>query len=400
MAMVEHPQQFPHMPSAAQDDLVARGYNRRDLGRIAAIFGAGALAARAGAPAWAAPGSSPANAPAPAGLVHIDSNECWTGPFAAGQQAAHAIVAQSNRYEPADEHDDFIRTVAAIEGVPFDWIAPWPGSSDPLCRAVVSFCSPTRGLVTGNPTFELAWRTAEWLGAPLARIPLTADHRHDVRAMLAANPTAGVYYVCTPNNPTGTVTPLDDIAWLVKNKPAGAKVLVDEAYIHWAGVPSAVALIKDSPDVLVLRTFSKMFGMAGMRMGFVMGRPEDLARMMRYDGGMQSGSLPLPSLACARASLGEKAAIAERRATMEAARDYAQQAVRAEGLRLVEGSRANMFMIDWRDRKGSAMQQAFRAQGVEIGRSWDIWPNMSRVTVGSLDEMRRFAAVLRKVQRG
>jgi histidinol-phosphate aminotransferase len=393
MATADNPETLSLMPRAAQEDLIARGYNRRDLGRIAAIFGVGAVAARAGQPAWAAPGA------VPAGMVRIDSNECWTGPFPAGQQAAHAIVATSNRYEPADEHDDLIRTISAIEGVPFDWIAPWPGSSDPLCRAVVTFCSPGRGLVTGNPTFELAWRTAEWLGASLARVPLTADHRHDVKAMLAANPNAGVYYICTPNNPTGTVTPLEDVAWLVKNKPAGAKVLVDEAYIHWAGSPSAVALMKDSPDVLVLRTFSKMFGMAGMRMGFIMGRPGDLAKMMRYDGGTQSGSLPLPSLACARASLGEKAAIAQRRAEMEAARDYAQLAVRAEGLRLIEGSRANMFMIDWGNRKGTAMQAAFRAQGVEIGRSWDIWPNMSRITVGSLAEMRRFAAALHTVQR-
>ncbi|MBS0254353.1 MAG: aminotransferase class I/II-fold pyridoxal phosphate-dependent enzyme [Proteobacteria bacterium] len=380
------------LPEEARADLIARGYNRRDLGRIAAVFGLGAVAARAGTPAWAAPGAA-----ASANMLHLDANECWTGPFAAGQEAARAMVARSNRYEPADEHDDFIREVARIEGVPFDWIAPWPGSSDPLCRAVVSFCSPTRGLVTGNPTFELAWRTAEWLGAPLKRVPLTADHRHDVRAMLAADPRAGVYYVCTPNNPTGTVTPLEDLAWLVANKPAGAKVLVDEAYIHWAGLPSAVALLKQHPDVMVLRTFSKMFGMAGMRMGFIMARPEVLAAMMRYDGGMQSGSLPLPSLACARASLSQGADIARRRAEMEAAREVGQRAARAKGLKLVEGSRANMFMIDWGGRTGKAMQDLFRAQGVEIGRSWDIWPGMSRITVGSMAEMEQFATVLGKI---
>ena len=166
MTKADSASSFPPMPAAAQNDLIARGYNRRDLGRIAAVFGVGALSARAGTPAWAAQGAAQGATP-PAALVHIDSNECWTGPFAAGQQAAHAIVATSNRYEPADEHDDFVRAIAAIEGVPFDWIAPWPGSSDPLCRAVVSFCSPTRGLVTANPTFELAWRTADWLGAPL-----------------------------------------------------------------------------------------------------------------------------------------------------------------------------------------------------------------------------------------
>ncbi|PMU31784.1 aminotransferase, partial [Pseudomonas sp. FW305-47B] len=88
--------------------------------------------------------------------------------------------------------------VMAVENVPYDHVAPWPGSSDPLSRSVVTFCSPTKGLVTANPTFELAGRTAAWLGAPVNAVPLTADYTHDVKGMLAANPDAGLYYICTP----------------------------------------------------------------------------------------------------------------------------------------------------------------------------------------------------------
>ena len=126
-----------------------------------------------------------------------------------------------NRYAPHDERGDFIRAVMQVEGVPYDHVAPWPGSSDPLSRAVVTFCSPTKALVTADPTFELAGRTAEWLGAPVKAVPLTADYAHDVKAMVAADPDAGLYYICTPNNPTGTITPLADIEWLVANKPDG-----------------------------------------------------------------------------------------------------------------------------------------------------------------------------------
>ena len=375
------------------DDLLSRGYSRRNLAKIAAVFGVGALAAMRGQPAWASGGVPD---PAPNAKVRIGANECWTGPLAPGQEAAHAIVSSSNRYSPQDQRGDFIKAVMGVEGVPYDHVAPWPGSSDPLSRAVVTFTSPTRGLVTADPTFELAGRTAEWLGSPLKRVPLTADHRHDVKAMLAADPNAGLYYICTPNNPTGTITPLADIEWLIANKPAGSYVLVDEAYTHFAGVPTASYLAAAGKDVIVLRTFSKIFGMAGMRMGYIMARPDLIGKMMRYDGGMQSGALPLPSLACATASLTAAPLIAARRADMIEARGVAVEHLHKRGLSVIP-SEANMFMVDWKTVPAGKMQAAFRTQSVEIGRSWPIWPTVSRVTVGSLEEMKAFNAALDKV---
>jgi histidinol-phosphate aminotransferase len=380
------------LPEDARDDLLDRGYSRRQLARVAGIFGAGAVAASLGRPTWASGGVPD---PAPTAKVRIGANECWTGPLLPGQRAAQKIIANSNRYAPQDERNDFLKAVMAVEGVPYDHIAPWPGSSDPLSRAIVSFCSPRRGLVTADPTFELAGRTADWLGAPVKRVPLTADYAHDVRAMLAADPNAGLYYICTPNNPTGTITPIADIEWLIANKPAGSIVLVDEAYTHFAGVPVASPLVTAGRDVIVLRTFSKIFGMAGMRMGFTMARPDILAKMIRYDGGMQSGALPLPSLACATVSLTAAPLIAARRAEMVQARGIALDHLRARGI-AVKPTNANMVMIDWK-RPAKDMQTAFRAQSVEIGRSWPIWPTVSRVTVGSATEMKAFCVALDKV---
>ncbi len=381
------------LSEAARDDLLDRGYSRRQLARVAGIFGAGAVAASLGRPAWASGGVPD---PAPTAKVRIGANECWTGPLLPGQRAAQKIIANSNRYAPQDERNDFLKAVMAVEGVPYDHIAPWPGSSDPLSRAIVSFCSPQRGLVTADPTFELAGRTADWLGAPVKRVPLTAEYAHDVRAMLAADPNAGLYYICTPNNPTGTITPIADIEWLIANKPAGSIVLVDEAYTHFAGVPVASPLVTAGRDVIVLRTFSKIFGMAGMRMGFTMARPDILAKMIRYDGGMQSGALPLPSLACATASLTAAPLIAARRAEMVQARGIALDHLRARNI-VVKPTNANMFMIDWKTRPAKDVQTAFRTQSVEIGRSWPIWPTVSRVTVGSVPEMKAFCMALDKV---
>lgn len=381
----------PQLSFTAREDLLQRGYNRRDLGRIAAMFGGGAIVAQAGRPAWAAA------APPPADRLLLDSNECWTGPMAAGLDAAREIMARCNRYEPGSEREDFIRAVMAVEGVGHDQVSPWPGSSDPLCRAVVSFCGPGRGVVSADPTFELAWDTAHWLGVPVTKVPLTADHRHDVKAMLAADPAAGLYYVCSPNNPTGTVTPLDDIAWLVEHKPAGAKVLVDEAYIHFTDLPSAARLLARSEDVIVLRTFSKLFGMAGMRMGYAMSHAANIARMQRYDGNVLSGSLPLPSLVCATACLRQADEIARRRAEMEANLAFVTAQVERRGYAVMP-SRANMFMVDWGGTPARDMREALRKQGVEIGRSWAIWPGRSRITVSSRGEMIRFLGALDRVR--
>jgi histidinol-phosphate aminotransferase len=381
------------LPAEAQDDLLGRGYSRRQLLRIAAVFSAGSAVASVGRPAWASGGVPD---PAPEAKVRIGANECWTGPLAPGQAAAAAIISSSNRYSPKDQRGDFIKAVMQVEGVPYDHVAPWPGSSDPLSRSVVSYCSPTKALVTADPTFELAGRTAEWLGASVKRVPLKADYTHDVKAMLAADPSPGLYYICTPNNPTGTVTPLADIEWLIANKPAGSIVLIDEAYTHFAGVPTASYLAADGKDVIVMRTFSKIFGMAGMRMGYVMTRPDIIAKLMRYDGGMQSGALPLPSLACATASLTAADLIVARRNEMREARAMSLEHLKKRKVQVVRTD-ANMFMIDWRTRAAKDMLLAFRTQSVEIGRSWPIWPTVSRVTVGSMADMEAFCAALDQV---
>ncbi|RZF61003.1 aminotransferase class I/II-fold pyridoxal phosphate-dependent enzyme [Sphingomonas populi] len=377
-----------------QDDLLGRGFGRRDLARIAAVFGVGAAAATLGRPAWASGGVPD---PAPTARVRIGANECWTGPFMPGQKAAAAIIASGNRYSPHDERGDFIKAVMAVENVPYDHVAPWPGSSDPLSRAVVTFCSPGRGLVTADPTFELAGRTAQWLKVPVKAVPLTKDYTHDVKAMLAADPNAGLYYICTPNNPTGTITPLADIEWLLDNKPADAVVLIDEAYTHFAGVPTASYLAPKRKDVIVMRTFSKIFGMAGMRMGFIMTNPDNLMKMMRYDGGMQSGALPLPSLACATASLTAAPLIVQRRAEMRTARGLTLDHLKKYKGIEVKPTEANMFMIDWKTKPARDVQAAFRKESIEIGRSWPIWPTVSRITVGSAAEMKDFCTALDKI---
>jgi histidinol-phosphate aminotransferase len=304
-----------------------------------------------------------------------------------------------NRYEPDNDHARLFAAVAAVEGIAAECVLAWPGSSDPLSRSVLTFCSPEHGLVTGNPTYEQSWGTAAWLGLKPTRVPLTADYRHDVKAMVAADPRAGLFYICSPNNPTGTLTPIADIEWLLANKPADAVVLVDEAYIHWADAPNAAKLACTRKDMIVMRTFSKLFGMAGMRLGLTIAHPELYKRMMRYDGQQVTYMLPMTAVACGAASLGLADKIAARRAEMISVREETLAYLGRRGLRCIP-SRANMFMVDWGPGKDPrAMMAAFLARGVQIGRSWDAYPTMNRVTVGSADDMKKFRAALDQIQK-
>jgi histidinol-phosphate aminotransferase len=379
----------------AVDDLLSRGYSRRSLGRIAMFLGAGAAALQFSERSYAQQSAKGA-----VGAVRIGSNECWTGPFSEGVAASHEMAVNGNRYELSDQHEQLFEAVAAMEGVPKECVLAYPGSSDPLNRSVVTFCSPERGLVTANPTYEQAWRTSKWLGVKLTRIPLTTTYAHDVKAMATADPTAGMIYVCSPNNPTGTLTPLADIEWLADNKPKDAMLVVDEAYIHWSDAPRAAKLAASRDDVIVLRTFSKLFGMAGMRLGLVIATPATHQRMMRYDGQQVTNMLPMTAVACGTASLKQTAKIAARREEMIAARQIAFDHLKKRGIRYIP-SDANMFMMDWGTGKVPAeMMAKMLANGVQIGRNWDIWPTVSRVTVGSAEEMQKFNIALDKVLMG
>jgi histidinol-phosphate aminotransferase len=379
-----------------KDDLLGRGYSRRQMMRAAMIFGGAATALTIN------PEMVFAQEDREMGMkARIGQNECWTGPMAPGAKAAAALISQSNRYSPNDEHGKLVKAISAVENIPADHIMTWPGSNEALARAVVAFCSPAKGLVQANPTYETCFKAAKFLNVPINQVALKADYSHDVKAMLAANPNAGVYYVVNPNNPTGTMTPGADIEWLVDNKPAGSIVVIDEAYIHWSkDYPNNTLthLAAQDKDVLVMRTFSKIFGMAGMRIGYCMGRPELLAKLRLHDGGALSGQLPVTSAACATASLTDKVSIAGRRKMLMENRAMTVDFLTKRGLAPIGPSEANMVMFDWKTKTAKDMQAAFRAQGVLVaGARWPAWPTVTRVSIGSKQDMEAFFAAFSKV---
>jgi histidinol-phosphate aminotransferase len=291
--------------------------------------------------------------------------------------------------------DELSTLFAQSVGVTGEQVAIYAGSTEPLTFTVRAFCSPHASYVTADPGFEGGLFAADRAGARVVKVPLTKTYAHDVKAMLAAAPDAGVFYVCQPNNPTGTLTSRSDIEYLVENKPKNSIVLVDEAYIHFSDAPSAIELVKAGKDVIVLRTFSKIYGMAGLRCGFAIARPELLDKLHNYGG---YNFMPVTAVAAASASLKDPQLVADRKRTNQQVRAATFQWLDGNGYSYIP-SVANFFLLDTK-RPAKEVITAMAQQNVIIGRVWPAMPTYSRITVGTSNEMEQFQAAWQKVMKG
>ena len=232
------------------------------------------------------------------------------------------------------------------------------------------------------------------VGARVVNVPLTKAYAHDVKAMLANAPDAGLFYICNPNNPTGTLTPHADIEYLVANKPKDAIVLVDEAYTHFCEAPSVLDLVKAGKDVVVLRTFSKVYGMAGIRCGLVIARPELADRAIEHGG---LNFMPVTGVVAATASLKDPQLVPERRRINASVRQQTFQWLDRNGYSYIP-SEANFFMVDTK-RPGKDLRDAMAKENVLVGRVWPAMPTWVRVTVGTQGEMEKFQTAFQKVMK-
>ncbi len=262
--------------------------------------------------------------------------------------------------------------------------------------ALISNIGPDKPLVYGDPSYEQGPRAADTMKAPKFPVPLTATYAHDVKAMVKAHPSPGAYYIVNPNNPTGTMTPKADIVWLVNNKPAGSVVVVDEAYHHFSNDDSCIDLVAQDKDIIVTRTFSKIYGMAGLRAGFAIAKPELLARFQTAAPiGRSLASISITSAAAARVSLQDKDLVPLRRKINADVRADTLEFLTKKGYKIIPGSQANFFMVDTK-RPGHEFMLSMMQENVAIGRSWTAMPTYVRVTVGTKDEMQKFQSAFVK----
>jgi len=321
--------------------------------------------------------------------VYIDSNENPLGPCEAARKAVIDIVPNGGRYA-FPLYANLTNTFAEQMGVSANHVALFDGSSAPLAFAVLAFTSPTRSLVTADPTYEAAGESAKVNKAPIHAVPLAKDHSHDIKAMLAADPHPGVIYICNPNNPTGTTTSKEQIDYAVEHKPEGSILLIDEAYIHLSDAQSAIDHVKVGKDVVILRTFSKIYGMAGLRCGFAIGRPDLLKKLNDF------GQMPMPitGMIAAQASLMDTDLVPKRKKIIADVRNDTFAWLKQNNYSFIP-SESNCFMIDVK-RPGAQIRKAMAKDGVFIGRSWSAWPTYVRITVGLPAEMDAFKTSFKK----
>jgi len=327
---------------------------------------------------------------APGTPILLNSNENPHGPSPIAMRAMRESLDEVFRY-PDDAEAELASAVAKLHGVTTGEVLLGNGSSDILRLAAAAFPGKT---VTANPTFEALWSHAK--DSEIVKVPLDASYAHDLGRMLEAASGASLVYICNPNNPTATITPKEAVRSFLDAVPASTTVLVDEAYFHYAQSPdyeTVAPLIATKPNLIVARTFSKIYAMAGLRCGYALAQHATIEKLAQQQAW---NAINIFAAVAAVASLRDNAHVSVSRKRNQETRAYVVGELDRLGYRTLP-SQANFMMIDVREDVRPLIAK-FREGGVRVGRLFPPMPQHMRVTIGTMDEMRRFVDVFRTIK--
>jgi histidinol-phosphate aminotransferase len=327
-------------------------------------------------------------------IVRLSSNENPYGPSPMALKAMTDAFNLAWRYP--DEHEEaLIEAVAKLHGVTAEYVLLGNGSGEILKLAAAAFTASGKKLVVGDPTFEAILRHARTAQADVVKIGLTPDYAHDLPRMLAAARDAGLVYICNPNNPTASITPREQVKAFLAKAPSQTITLIDEAYHHYvesSAYESVIPLVKQYPNLMVARTFSKIYGMAGLRCGYCIARPELIQRLRAQQ---TSDSVNIMALVAAAASLQDSEQVEQGRRRNTEVKKFVESELDKLGFKFIP-SNANFLMIDLR-REVRPVIAAMRGRSVEVGRVFPALANFMRVTVGTKPQMDTFVSTFREV---
>ena len=325
----------------------------------------------------------------PPNAIKLSNNENAYGPSPKSLAAMQTAVAEGNRY-PDRYTRQLIESIAAHHKVATDRVVLGCGSMEILRMATAAFLAPGKALLMAQPTFEAIGAYAQPMGAEIAFVPLDSNYAHDLNAMQArAAQHSSLIYICNPNNPTATLTPRKDLETFLSKAPANAVVLMDEAYHHFAAGSPAYESFLDRPvedeRLIVCRTFSKVYGLAGMRIGYAIAQGETLKRLRAF---RSIENQNVAGVRAAMAGLEDQAYV--HMAIQRNARDRQEffTQAQARGLKPIE-SHANFVMMN-ASRPAPAAIDFFRKHNIEIGRKFPPMDSCVRISLGKPDEMRHF----------
>ena len=363
--------------------------------KFAHLLGVGAAAAIV-RPRFSIATERPSVKTAPTGsvVVRLSANENPYGPSPAAHQAMNGSFDLCCRY-PDEANDVLIEKIAKINGVNHEQIVLGDGSSEILKLCAETFTGPTQGkLIAADPTFEAILEYSKANGAEVVKVPLTISFAHDLSNMGAAA-KGGLIYICNPNNPTASITPRNDLRDFISKTPGETMILVDEAYFHYADSPdyeSVIPVIKDHPNLIVARTFSKIYGMAGLRCGYGVAQPETIKRMHPFQ---MWDSVNVMALAAASASLDDADQVNNGRKLNSEAKSFVIGELDRMGYKLIP-SQANFIMFDCK-RPVVPIIKSMKERNVQVGRLFPALPNHMRLTIGRKSEMESFLSAFKQV---
>jgi histidinol-phosphate aminotransferase len=345
---------------------------------------------------------SPLAAAAADPVISIGGNTNNYGPGTAALQAAQRALGPGVGRYPGNRKA-LVDAIAARLEVKPENVLLGVGSTYVVCGSVIAFTSPTRPVLQAEPTFEDPHLVAAAVKAPVKSIRLDKDLRHDLDAMAAAAKGAGLVYVCNPNNPTATIVSEKAMTAFVEKVLASSPdtaILIDEAYQDFVVDPSfasAVPLAVKHERVVVTRTFSKVHGMAGLRIGYGIGTPATLKAIDAHRNKLDyhPADMNAVSAAAAIAAINDSANIARQRDLNRKAIEMTVRTFKAAGCRVTD-SQANFIFADVQ-RPTKEFRDACAQLGVRIGRDFPPLTTYARISMGTLEEMQRANEVFRQV---
>ena len=370
-------------------------FSRRDFSRAVAQSVALAFAAPRLRGARAVNLVARTPTPAASQKILLNFNENPYGPTPKALEALATCGRVAARY-PDAAHKRVQEVLAQMHGVKRENVVLGCGSTEILRAADTAFLAPGQSIVVAETTFEAVLKYARATRATPVLVPMTPDHRHDLVKMAAAcTSKTGLVYVCNPNNPTGTIVTRDELADFIQRVPPTTLILVDEAYFHFAENPqyaSVIDWIGKYPNIVVARTFSKIYGMAGMRLGYAVGSKENVAAMEEQ---IMRDSGNAAVLSAALASLADQDHVASCRARMNATRQWLVEQLTKDGRTFVP-SEANFMMIDMGTDVAPIIER-FESRNILVGRRFPSMSNYLRITIGTQPEMEAFVTALREI---
>ena len=332
-------------------------------------------------------------APPLTGIVRLSSNENPYGPSPQGLKAMTNVFHLACRY-PDENAAALSEKLAKLNNVTPDQILLGDGSGEVLKLCAETFTGAQRGkLVVADPTFEAILHHATVNGAEVVKVPLTNSFAHDL-AKMAEVSNAALVYICNPNNPTASITPKNELHDFISEMPSQTMILVDEAYFHYADssdYDSVIPLTKDHPNLIVARTFSKIYGMAGLRCGYAVAQPETIAQLRSHQSW---DSVNIMAVAAADASLNDPDQVTNGRHLNQETRAFVTTQLDAMDFKYIP-SQANFVMIDVK-RPVLPLIKALKERNVHVGRLFPALPNHMRLTIGKKNEMEAFLSAFRQ----